>query len=73
MIQFNEDEVCKLIKAVTWYRDMRTGSDWHWDQYNGLIQKIYKYGEEASPDKVDCEVDEVDEYGVVNFINFTVH
>jgi len=66
MIQFNEDEVCRLIKAATWYRDMQTGSDWHWDQYNDLIAKMYKYGEEASPNTVDCDLGEVGEYGVVS-------
>ena len=57
MIQFNEDEVCQLIRAVQWYRDMQTGSDEVWDRYNGLICKLYSYGEEASPKKVECEID----------------
>ena len=57
MIQFNEDEVCQLIKAVQWYRDMQTGSDEIWDRYNGLICKLYSYGEEVSPKEVDCELE----------------
>ena len=57
MIQFNENDVCKLIKAVTWYRDMATGSDYMWDEYNNVIIKLYQYGEEASPEEVNCELD----------------
>ena len=57
MIQFNEAEVCRLIKAVQWYRDMVTGSDYMWDEYNDVMTKLYKYGEEASPEPVSCEED----------------
>ena len=55
MIQFKEDEVCALINAVTHYRDYVTGSDEIWDRYNGLVSKLYSYGEEASPDSVSCD------------------
>ena len=55
MIQFNEDEVCKLIKAVQWYRDMVSGSDEVWDRYNDVLTKLHSYGEEASPAPVSCE------------------
>ena len=57
MIQFNEDEVCRLIKAVQWYRDMVTGSDYMWDEYNTVLTKLHSYGEEASPEPVDCPTD----------------
>ena len=57
MIQFNEDEVCQMLKAVQWYRDMVTGSDEIWDRYNGLMIKLHQYGEEASPKEVDCELE----------------
>ena len=57
MIQFNEEEVCRLIKAVQWYRDMVTGSDYMWDEYNDVMTKLYAYGEDASPNKVDCPSD----------------
>ena len=57
MIQFNENDVCKLIKAVTWYRDMVTGSDYMWDEYNSVLIKLHQYGEEASPKPVDCPTD----------------
>ena len=54
MIQFNEDEVCQLIKAVQWYRDMVTGSDETWDRYNDVLTKLHSYGEDASPEPVSC-------------------
>ena len=57
MIQFNEDEVCQLLRAVQWYRDIATGSDQIWDRYNNLMIKLEQYGEEASPDPVDCSTD----------------
>ena len=55
MIQFKEDEVCRMIRSITYYRDQVTGNDYMWDQYNDLIIKLYKYGEEASPNPVTCE------------------
>ena len=55
MIQFKEDEVCKLVRALTHYRDMVTGSDEIWDRYNALIIKVYAYGEEASTTNLNCE------------------
>lgn len=55
MIQFNEDEVCQMVRAITYYRDQVSGSDYMWDQYNDVITKLYAYGEEASPDPVDCK------------------
>ena len=57
MIQFNENDVCKLIKAVTWYRDMQTGTDYMWDEYNTVLTKLIQYGEDASPKPVDCPTD----------------
>ena len=55
MIQFKEDEVCRMIRSITYYRDQVSGSDHMWDQYNDLIIKLYKYGEEVSPNPVACE------------------
>jgi len=57
MIQFKEEEVCRLIKAVQHYRDMVTGSDYMWDKYNDVMIKLYQYGEEASPKELDCELE----------------
>ncbi len=55
MIQFKEDEVCRMIRSITYYRDQVSGSDYMWDQYNDLIEKLYRYGEEASPNPVTCD------------------
>ena len=55
MIQFKEDEVCQMVRAITYYRDRVTGNEYMWDRYNDLIVKLYQYGEEVSPDPVDCD------------------
>ena len=55
MIQFKEDEVCRMIRSITYYRDQVTGNDYMWDQYNELIVKLYQYGEEVSPGPVACD------------------
>ncbi len=55
MIQFKEDEVCRMIRSITHYRDQVSGSDYMWEQYNDLIEKLYRYGEEASPNPVTCD------------------
>ena len=56
MIQFNEDEVCRMVRAITYYRDQVTSHDLMWDKYNDLITKLYAYGEEATPQPfVVCE------------------
>ena len=54
MIQFKEDEVCRLMRSLTYYRDNVTGSDLMWDRYDDLIKKLSAYGEEASPNPVVC-------------------
>ena len=55
MIRFKEEEVCQLINAVRWYRDYVTGNDEIWDRYDHLVGKLYKYGEETSPEQVKCD------------------
>ena len=55
MIQFNEDDVCRILRAVTYYRDQVTGSEYMWDRYDDLATKVHQYGEEASPNPVQCE------------------
>ena len=49
MIQFNEDEVCRLLRAAVHYRDTVTGHEVIWDRYNSVIEKLRAYGEEVSP------------------------
>ena len=55
MIQFKEDEVCRMIRSITYYRDQVTGNDYMWDQYNERIVNLYQYGEEVSPGPVACD------------------
>ena len=43
MIQFREEEVCQIIKALTYYRDKVTGHDDIWDRYDHLVEKMNKY------------------------------
>ena len=58
MIQFNEDEVCRLLRATVHYRDQVTGHEVIWDRYNSLIEKLRCYGEEVSTIQLECEVKE---------------
>jgi hypothetical protein len=54
MIQFKEEEVCQILKALTHYRDEVTGHDDIWDRYDRLVTKMDKYGEEVSPTSLSC-------------------
>ena len=54
MIQFKEDEVCRLKRSLTYYRDNVTGSDLMWNHYDDLIKKLDAYGEEVSPEVLVC-------------------
>ena len=53
-IQFKEEEVCQMVRALTYYRDKVTGHDDIWDRYDALISKVYAYGEETSPSQLNC-------------------
>ena len=53
MIQFNEGEVCNLIRACECYKD-KTGSEFMWDAFNNLQKKLEAYGEEVSTDDLSC-------------------
>ena len=55
MIQFKEDEVCQILKALVHYRDEETGHDDIWDRYDRLVDKMTKYGEEVDEEKFSCE------------------
>jgi len=46
MIQFTQEEVCQLIKACETYK-AKTGSEYMWDQYQELIQKLDKLCEQG--------------------------
>ena len=55
MIQFKEEEVCQMVRAIQYYRDQVTSSEPMWDQYNDLVSKLYQYGEEVSPETLECD------------------
>jgi len=50
MIQFNNDEVCQLIRACETYKD-KTGSEYMWDIYDNLQKKLTAYGEEVTTEQ----------------------
>lgn len=56
MIQLNETDVCRLITACDYYKDA-TGSEYMWDQYELLQNKLKAYGEEVSTTKLTCNVE----------------
>ena len=56
-MRFNQDEVCQIIKAVTYYRDRVTGSAFMWDEYDQLIDKLNYYGEEVTDEDLTCPGD----------------
>ena len=53
MIQLNETDVCRLIKACDYYKEA-TGSEYMWDEYDKLQKKLMFYGEEVSLENMSC-------------------
>ena len=49
MIQFNPDEVARLLVAARRYKD-QTGSEYMWDLYESLEKKLLAYYEEVNVD-----------------------
>ena len=61
MIQFKEVEVCRMVRAISYYRDQVAGSEYMVDEYDNLIKKLYQYGEEMTPEPyIVCETDVLD-------------
>ena len=55
MIQFNKNDVCQLIRAIQKLKES-TGSEYMWDQYEKLEQKVKSYGEEVETgDILTCQ------------------
>ena len=50
-MRFKEHDIYRLINACKIYQD-QTGSEWMWEQYDDLIQKLQSYKEEH------CSVEE---------------
>lgn len=47
MMRFNEDDICRMIRACEFYKD-HTGSEYMWEQYNTLVTKLKTYQEQYS-------------------------
>ena len=56
-MKFSEDDVCQIIKAVTYYRDRVSQTDFMWDQYNDLIIKLTHYGQDITDKDLSCPPD----------------
>ena len=56
-MRFNEDEVCQIIKAVTYYRDRVTSCTFMWDEYDQLVDKLNNYGEDITEVDLSCPPD----------------
>ena len=56
-MKLNQDDICSLIKVVTYYRDIITGSDAIWDRYDQLLTKLKQYGEEVTEEPLVCPTD----------------
>ena len=50
MIQFNADEVARLVLVTRRYKNDQTGSEYQWDLYEKLEQKLLAYYEEVNVD-----------------------
>ena len=50
MIQFTPDEVARLLLVTRRYKDYQTGSDYQWDLYQKLEEKLLNYYEEVNVD-----------------------
>ena len=44
-MRFNASDVSRLIKACETYQE-KTGSEYMWDEYSGLIKKLNHYKQE---------------------------
>ena len=49
MIQFNEDEIARLLRGVRCYQD-KTGSEYLFDEYEKLANKLQNYQDEITID-----------------------
>ena len=49
MIQFNDDDIARLLRGVRCYQD-RTGSEYLFDEYEKLATKLQNYQEQIATD-----------------------
>ena len=49
-MRLNDSDITRLVKACQLYQE-KTGSEYMWDEYNDLIQKLNTYKEQYSVSK----------------------
>jgi len=49
-MRLNDSDITRLVKACRLYQE-KTGSEWMWDEYNDLINKLNTYKEQYSVSK----------------------
>ena len=49
-MRFNQTDIYRLIQGCECYKD-KTGSEFMWEQYDDLIQKLKAYQEEYCPEE----------------------
>ena len=49
-MRLNDSDITRLITACRLYQE-KTGSEWMWDEYNDLINKLNTYKEQYSVSK----------------------
>jgi len=49
-MRFNDNDVTRLLTACKLYQE-QTGSEWMWEQYDTLINKLKVYQEQYSTDQ----------------------
>jgi hypothetical protein len=52
-MHFKKEEICRLIRACAYYQDA-TGSEYMYDKYQELIQKLTYFGEDVLPEPLSC-------------------
>ena len=53
-MQLKEDDVCLLLKCCEAYK-RETGSEYMVDKVSKVMDKLHKYGEEYSPERLQCD------------------
>ena len=49
MMRFKNEDIVRLIRACELYKD-QTGSEWMWEQYDDLVNKLKVYRDQYSVD-----------------------
>jgi|14_taG_2_1085336.scaffolds.fasta_scaffold04104_5 hypothetical protein len=57
-MRFNAEDMSRLIKACETYQE-KTGSEYMWDEYSGLIQKLKYYTQEYLPENEEMKTNKI--------------